>query len=190
MKTFILIFFISIHTFSQGCQQLDILVLADMSGSVQGHEQFIGDAVSEFANQELGDLKIGVLTFSWDPDLVSSLTDNQEKLKEQVEEIKTTPAQGTTNLKATFYEAINEFTKNGRKNAKQIIILISDGAPDEKENTMIVAQNLKTIGIDIYCIMINATGGNKEYMQALGTEYFDTDYEGLKEKLKKINFCL
>lgn len=190
MKTILLILLTSSIAFSQGCNELDILLLGDMSESVQGYEQFIADAFLQFANQELGKKRIGVITFNSDPIILHKLTENRTSLIKEILTIKSTPAINTTDLTGAFYKCVEEFGKTGRKDVKKIIILVSDGLPDDATTAKIVATQLKMTGIDIYCIMINASSVNKEYMESLGTEYFDTDYEGLSEKLRSINFCL
>src|SRR6185369_13881362 len=73
------------------CLKLDIMLIGDMSGSVQGNEQFVYNALSTFASRfELSEegVKIGAITFDSSPKLISPLTANKQQLLTNLISIK------------------------------------------------------------------------------------------------------
>jgi len=191
MKTIIIsiLLFASVPAFTQ-CRELDIMLLGDMSGSVENHESFLADAFYQFSNQDFNDIKMGVILFGSQATILQPLTQDRPELFRQLVTIRSTKSEGSTNLKEAFYQSIVEFSHNGRPGVKKMIILVSDGVPDDSIGAALEADQLKLNGIDLYTVIIDSSVANRDYMRNISTQYFDVKYEDLTERLKKINLCL
>lgn len=168
------------------CQPLDIIVIGDMSGSVQGHEGFVRDAFHQFIYQPVGN-KVGFIRFGNSAELVHHLSDDGNSLLQSL--LLIDKADGTTNLSDALYMAIDEFTANGRRSARKMVIIISDGRPDNPIEPPVLTDMMKLDEIDVFCVVINSDNANFQYMETLGIS-FQTDYHTLIQTLKEINFCL
>lgn len=195
-----------------GCLKVDIMILADQSASVSGKEQFIHDAVYTFIDKfELSEegIRIGLITFRNNAKLESHLSYYKDSLKIANNAINLKSAQGSTNLSDALILATQEFIDNGRQGVIKMIILITDGEPDNEEEatqyanlfksmpgTMIwgifvkFEYNLKNIG-SMYKLNFIYTDGS-DYLKSISSPncFIDTDYNNLVEQVKKLDICL
>lgn len=203
MRSIILIicvFFFSSFSLNEkkdvGCLELDILLIADLSGSVDGHELFIRDALKAFVERfELSEngIKIGYIKFSGYAELENRLTVDKDDLLRSINRIDSSSTGSSTNLTHAFHLTMNEFMSNGRPNVGKIVILISDGDPDSEESAMESATLLKTMpGTSICGVFVAASGGKKEFMKELSSSfcYVESNFENLIVELKKMDICL
>jgi Mg-chelatase subunit ChlD/sugar lactone lactonase YvrE len=107
----------------------DIMLLVDTSGSMSGPKM---DAARNAALEFVGQLdyslnQVGLITFSTNVDMVQELTDNPRKLLQAI------PSLGDdsgTNMLEAMLMAVEELEgPRARANAKQVIILLTDGRP-------------------------------------------------------------
>jgi len=167
----------------QDCLKIDIILVGDFSGSVRGKEAFIQAAFNSFIQglplSEDG-VRLGVVVFSDNAEIVQHLTSERFQLD-------SLEASGTTNLSEALQLSLDEFNRNGR-DVRKIIILISDGIPDDPDGAKLIASQLKLVGVGICGILVE--GGNNEYMQEISSVYAKSNYENLLEQIKQLSGCL
>lgn len=179
-----------------GCLQLDIVLIADLSGSVQGNEQFIQQAMYSFVNQfELSEegIKIGVTTFNESPTMLSLLSDDKQSVLYSIKQMGL--GESTTNMTDAFFVAIEELMSDrGRKGYKKLIVLISDGIPDRPNETQLISEQIQQVNVTVCGVLIdegrNTTGD--EFMRAVSSSqyYVKSDYKSLVDQIKKLDICL
>lgn len=192
---FIFLLFIANIGLAQDCLQLDLLILSDFSGSVKGHEKFITDAIKQFSEQfELSEqgIKIGVIAFETESYLVSPLTSDRDELNDRIRTLSKIKANGGTNLIGALMRADSELMNHGRIGYRQVIVIISDGAPDYPDITLKVADQVKSDNIGIFGVYVDDFLGDSNYLQQISSEfcYVRSDYQNLIFTLKKLNMCL
>ncbi len=186
---------ISIFLLLPGCNDLDIIVLADYSSSVDGNEKFIYSAISSFERGldiSPDNVNLGVVVFNNYSEVICPLEGNLKEINDRIALLSDYLASGTTNLSSALYSAFDEFNTRGREGYKKIVIVISDGQPDSPEDTYKITQQLKLVGIEIFTIMINDEVSNPEYMKSISSKnnFYNTDYQGLVKTLEQLNLCL
>lgn len=187
---FLFCFLLYFPSFSQ-CLQLDILLVGDNSNSVHGYESYIQNAFSSFASKfdlSEDEVKIGVIHFSSYVTLTCPLTSDKDKLATALSINQF--SSGQTNMMEAFYQCINEFMANGRFGYRKIVILISDGVPDNPEQVRVAAQQLRSAGISIYGLLVSSSYSDSEFMESISTYYLKTNYESLSTEIKRLNICL
>lgn len=197
MKVFILTLLLSFSTWAQtGCLDADIILVADLSGSVKGQETFIADAADVFINRfdlwEHG-IRIGMFVFSNETFLISHLTSDKDALLGATNLIRNNPLGTSTNLANAIDNAYNEYVKNGRKGeTKRIMILISDGRADVPDTFYIAADRIKKdLGVIICGIYVHTFSGDRDSMESVSTSscYVASNYEELAGILERLNIC-
>merc|ERR1719353_2202330 len=122
--------------------QLDMLVLVDGSGSVNwygpGFENERAFTKSLFNLMSFGDAgaKAGVILFSWEAELVSPMTTDQQSLLDAVEGMSW--PHWNTDTAAALTMAKTELTNSGRPEVakeKTIVFLMTDGNPNSMSAT-------------------------------------------------------
>lgn len=178
-----------------GCNNLDIIVLADYSGSVKGHERFLHKAISTFSEGldiSPDNVNLGIVTFNAYSEVLCPLEDDRRELGDRIALLANYEGEKTTNLSSAFYSAFDEFSTHGREGYKKIIIVISDGQPDYPEDTYKAAEQVKMVGIQIFTILIQDGIANSDYMRSISSDgcFFSSDYGTLTKTLSELNLCL
>jgi len=151
MKTFIL-FLLLFHVQPKdyGCLEMDIVILCDLSGSVEGNEPFILEAVTGLVNktdvQEDG-VRIGVIGFSDYPFTIAALSGDKKELLQVINEFEWTSRTNTYMAQALQVCYIDLF--KDRQYAHKMIIIISDGLPGDRELTLSTVKQLNEINVGI-----------------------------------------
>lgn len=181
------------------CLQLDIVIVADFSSSVQGYEGYIFKAIHDFADSfQMDDeeVRIGVVAFNTEAYVPLQITGRRKDLDAFLTE-NNLFCTGTTNMDAglrTAYEQLGIAYEGlaDRSDSKKIIILISDGEADSPDKTFLVANDIKNGGVDIWGILIASPSARPAEMRLYSSpnKFVSTDYERLGEELNKLNFCL
>jgi Mg-chelatase subunit ChlD len=177
-----------------GCVELDIILIADLSASVSGHEEFIHDALVEFVNRfELSEngIRIGLIRFANDASIESELTSDRIKLLNAINSIGY--PNGTTDLTDGLNTALNEFKNNGRPLVGKIAIVISDGDPDDEDSAYNSSILLKEFESTMICgIFINAKGGHSGFLELISSStcYMESSYDDLATAIQKMDVCL
>lgn len=176
------------------CLQVDIMLVGDYSGSVDGHQEYVANAMWAFVDRfglSEASVKIGIITFNSEVTLHTGLTTNKAKLQNIIVGLSTTVPSGTTNLKDALYESVNQL-QYGRKVPK-LLVIISDGVPDDREETAQLAGEVqKLIGATVCGIYVSAPGGEPGWLKNICSDgcYSETSYETLAEELKKLDICM
>ena len=177
------------------CVKMEIILVGDMSGSVQGKESFITSAfvsfVSKMSMSEDG-IRMGVISFNSSATLRSSLTGKKEDVVAALS--GGWVAGHETNLNEALYLAVDEFSKS-RPDATKILILISDGLPDSPAESLLISQQMAAFGINVFGVFVSTWNDEKgeAFLQRFVSNpafYVRSDYEGLVEQLKKLDVCL
>lgn len=111
----------------------DVMVLVDGSGSISDPDYATQAAAVQglFDSFAIGaaDNRFGIVQFGTSASLVSGLSDDAAQLSTALSNM--TQDLGQTNYAAAFTLAANEFTANARAGAQQVVILLTDGTPNE-----------------------------------------------------------
>merc|ERR1719252_234026 len=149
--------------------QLDMLVLLDGSGSVNwygpGFEQERSFTKKLFELMSFGDTgaKAGVILFSWQAELVSSMTTDQAALLDAVDGMVW--PHWSTDTAAALTMAKTELTNSGRPEVPKentIVFLLTDGNANSMWSTRKAATDLKEVAT-LYVVII---GNNVNMRQA------------------------
>lgn len=196
MKTLIILILSSFTLFAQNdCVQLDVILVADLSGSVQGKEQFIEQALHSFVDKlELSEetIKVGLVIFNDYALLACPLTSNKVLISTMISNVNS--ADGNTNMKEAFAVASQELYSNrSRDGYKKAIVIISDGIVDGADETKQIGDQIKQFNIKVYGVLITESSDvGDEFMNYVSSPrcYVKSNYQQLNEEIKKLNICL
>lgn len=179
----------------EGCLQLDVLLVGDMSQSVEGRESFVAAAFNSFVSKfELAEdgVKIGAIVFNSRAWIICHLSADKKEVGGNVQALENSTASGNTEMLLALYKCVEEFDRNGRSGVKRVIVMVSDGATQNGNMVKIAAGQLKLIGIDICSVTIINTDTDETFMEQLASPgcYVESYYSNLPEKLKKLDICL
>ena len=181
---------------THGCLKLDIILVADLSGSVYRYEYFVADAFDAFIDRfELSEtgVKVGVIVFNDSPALLTGLTADKIKIRRAINIIRDATGTGSTNMTDTFYAVTNELVLNGRKDVKKVIIIVSDGIPNRRNTTLKTVMQLRIMyDLTVCGVWIGGPDRGQEFMQNISSEYCyaASDYKGLVKQLKRLDICI
>ena len=196
MKTVFLGLFLLFSSFKeekQGCLQMDLILIADMSASVQEKEVFISNAliafIKDFELSEEG-VKIGIITFNERTYIISPLSKDKETLLNKASSIG--GANFNTNFNNALLVAYRELNgENSRKDYKKMIIIITDGDVENKDETKKIVQQLRNENISICGIMIENIDSQEEFMNSICNGcYLKSDYKELVRQLLNLDICV
>lgn len=179
----------------EGCLQLDVLLVGDMSTSVSGNEKFVASAfntfVSKFDLDEEG-IRIGAIIFNSRAHIISHLSSDKKLVGGNVQALEFFQADGNTDMLNALYKCVEEFDKNGRHGVKRVIVIVSDGATQGQDKVLLAAGQLKLIGIDICGVVVINTDTDENFMEHLASPgcYVESYYNNLPDIMKKMSVCL
>lgn len=164
------------------CSDVDIVVLADISGSVSGHEAFIYSAVEEFADlHHSAGARVSIAVFSYSTYVANGLDEDPV--------VPGYPAQTTTNMANAIETAANVLFSSA-PDRRKFIVLITDGAPDSEARAFDAAKAAKSVGVSILGVGIATEEANLGFLEAISDIYVASNYKLLAEELKKLSICL
>jgi len=143
--------------------KMDMLVLVDGSGSVNwygpGFESEREFTLNLFELMSFGDegAKAGVILFSWEAELVSTMTTDKEALISAVEGMSW--PHWNTDTAAALTMAQTELANGGRSEVDKwntVVFLITDGNPNSMSAANAAAESLK----ETATLMVVTVGGN------------------------------
>lgn len=177
LKSFYLYFAVVLSTlpgelFSQGlhepedtspCFPADIMIVADMSSSVNNVKSFIWDAVAVLPNKyKMHDSKVrmGLIRFNETPTLVTPLTGDRGLFLDNLEQTRTESATESTNILSALELADQQFSSKTRRDALKLVILVTDGLSQVNETaevefaeTMKINKDITIIGVHTQLIL-------------------------------------
>lgn len=172
------------------------MLISDMSGSIRGNEDFVYNALNVFINRfDLSEdgIRIGYITFSDNATLMSKFTISKENLVGKFNLIKLYGANGDTRMEKAFQLAQTEIMNNGRPMISTIVVMISDGEPNSKDESMNMAMLLKSLPNTNICgVYIDKSGGDANFLKEISSEfcYVESDFKNLVNELKKMDICM
>ncbi len=201
MKTLLAITLLVLCSFQSehkaGCAKIDIILIADMSGSINGQQQYVHDALYQFADRfelEENGIRMSLIKFNDDATVLYPLGNDKAELMQAIETIKTTYPEGTTKMTTAFIATMNEFIKRGgRDDPLRVVILISDGAPTDDEQSKQMAKDLReTFNSLIFGILVSSYEQDEQFMREVSSLncYLETGYGSLANELKKLDICI
>lgn len=145
---------------------MDIMLLMDVSGSMEGRELAEAKEASHRLVNELIDFsshRMGLVAFNHDARLGSPLTADRDGLNRSIDGLR---ASGGTNMFTALEKARGAMRDSDRK---KIVILTTDGGDFEEERTLKVADAMRKKGFRIVAIGAG-TGINQEFLVRLADE--------------------
>jgi VWFA-related protein len=158
-----------ISFFASASAPFDLLLLIDLSGSTADKMDLIRKSSRRFVESARPTDRIGIVTFTDEPHVVSPLTSDREALFERIKDMK--KPRGGTNFWDSLYFVLTEMLKNASR--RSAIIVMTDGVdnalPDINGpgSRVTIEELLETVrGTDAIVIPI----------------YLDTEREMVKER--------
>lgn len=177
-----------------GCLEMDIIILVDYSASVNGHEQFIADALDAFVYRfDLSEngIKISIALFNGVVYELSHLTTDKDALNYGINIIRSGNPYGNTNMVYALLNANTEIQNNGRKDVRKMIIMISDGMPQNIHYTLGITRQIKVENTDLQVcgIYIPSEGSNENTIIMMSDLYVSSSYGILVQTLEELDIC-
>ena len=148
------------------CQAvIDVMFVVDTSGSLDfcgcnafgKMQSFLKNAVASF-NVSPGGAHIGLVDFSSDAQLVLGLSNDRVAVNRAIDTMPNFRGQTATQKGLSTAQA--ELDAHGRQGVAHVIILLTDGNPDDPATAAAAAATVKSdpIGIEIFGIAVNRSG--------------------------------
>lgn len=190
---------------------MDIMILADMSGSVEKYEGYVANAIDVFVDRfdlDNQGVRVGIQTFSMRSavHIQQPLTSNTPLLKKSIITISRMKAAGSTIMSGPLVDVMKELQKD-RFDVYKVVIIISDGdvqrqtsnlilgiTYDDRTLTSQVSELMKAHNIIICGILIDEgwSGTDGPYLKSLTTPgfYIESNYKNLGTTLQKLAICI
>lgn len=151
---------------------VDLVLLVDISASMQGRPVEDVKQSSELLAELLvhnRNNRVGIVAFGTDGRLLTPLTNNMEALRSSIGEMY---VGGGTDIQKGLETAYTELARHSRPEAKQIVVILSDGEADFSD-ALPLAEHIKGRGIDMYVVWtgISAQDNKAPYPIASGPDY-------------------
>jgi molecular chaperone DnaK len=122
-------------------------------------------------------IQIGIVTFGSYAEVVSTLTSDKTKLKNDISGISIS---GCTAMAEGMEEAC-KLLKSVTEDAKKYIVLLTDGMPDEEDRCLAMTNKIKADGIELAAVSLDSDGVDDVYLKKLTPLNFTIDIcEGSK----------
>ena len=164
---------------------VDFMLLIDTSGSMYGTPLAEAKEACYALLEEMIDFtvyRVGLVTFSSNAEMVSGLSANSNLLVKYVQNMK---AWGSTNMTAALRLAYGELSKSTNE---KVIIIVTDGAPDNSQSTLDYVGNLKGAHMRVISIGVGR-GVNFDFLNRMSAEkdvYKLDNMSKLKDTFKKV----
>lgn len=145
----------------------DVMLVLDRSGSMQGQDLIDAKAgATLFVDQLTASDKVGLVSFSGGATLDEPLTGVFADVKAEINSLS---AGGQTNIGAAINLAQTQFP-NGRPDAGDIMILLSDGLPQNQSAAYTAANAAKAAGTRLITIAYDAPSGAQTLLEELASD--------------------
>lgn len=183
---------LSFETKDKGCLEMDIVILADLSGSVENYEPFVVEAVEAFVNKtdisEEG-IRLGIIGFNDNPFIISPIYGDKEEIKNNIHSFDFS-GHDLTNMTDALQLSLIELFKE-RQSVQKLLIIISDGAVSDRSTTRLTIEQLKAVNVGICAVLIRNSSSQNDFMKEISSGcYVETSYESLVTELAKMDTCL
>lgn len=159
-------------------------LLVDCSGSMAGEdklEKSKAGAIDFSHNAIQKGYSVGIIAFGSEARLISEAVSNISDLEGNIKRIN---IDGSTNMAAALVLAEEKLAKIDSPNAQRVIVLITDGIPDNVDATLRVAKECKAKGISI--ITLGTDDADKDFLKKIATDGSLTEIvssSGLKQAI-------
>ena len=110
----------------------NLVLLIDLSLSTQDKLALIRDAALQFVNAARPEDRIGIVTFTHEPVIVSRLTSDRAALRQRINAIE--KPKGSTNVYDSVAFVMDEVFKEANASRRNAIVVMSDGLDSVMEN--------------------------------------------------------
>jgi molecular chaperone DnaK len=166
---------------SEKSMPIDFALLIDNSGSMRGREMLLAkDACEKLVTQiiNLDVHRLGLISFGYEVLTVCKLS---QKKSELISAVRGIEASGGTPMGQAIHSGIDMLRVSSNE---KVILIVTDGAPDNQKNTMTAAQEAKSKGIKVITIGVGG-GVNSSFLQSIASSRKDYHYvdnmEGLAD---------
>lgn len=192
-RLLIMLLFISSNLYSQGCLKMDIMILFDMSASIFGNEHKIENAANIFIegiNLSNEGIRAGIVAYNSDTFGMQQLTSDKSLLFAATKYISSRKPDYSTNMSNALSVAQSELLNE--RSVQKMVIIITDGDPDDRGKTYIQAMLMQDIGILVAAIFIKTGDSNEPFLESICTPgmYIRTSYKTLATEIMKLDICL
>ncbi len=202
----ILLILITTNVYGQDCLDMDIILLGDYSGSIEGKEHYVKNAFEAFSKsfKYSASVRIGIILFDGSQYIVCPLISSRNTSEVMISMDKYV-AGGETIL-STALEFSFDMLMADSRNTEKTIIIISDGQANDERPAKKIAEQIKSKGVLIcsihisqldFHIMSNPNAINKNWGREImknissGDQYFTTtNYTKLSNTLKELSICM
>lgn len=147
-----------------GVRYLDMIFVLDTSTSLRSTdpEDFrSAGAIGLVENlSPKSDIKIGVVSFDKNGELVQPMTSDRDKV---VQALRDLPRSGSTNLAAGIFTALAELEANGRPGSSRVIMLFTDGKSSRKK-AHVAAREAIMQGVTVQTLMLGSSKKGAEIL--------------------------
>ncbi len=147
-----------------GVRYLDMIFVLDTSTSLRSTdpEDFrSAGAIGLVENlSPRSDIKIGVVSFDKNGELVQPMTSDRDKV---VQALRDLPRSGSTNLAAGIFTALKELEANGRPGSSRVIMLFTDGKSSRKK-AHVAAREAIMQGVTVQSLMLGSSKKGAEIL--------------------------
>lgn len=117
--------------FASADAPFDLILLLDLSGSTANKANLIGDSAKRFVRAARPVDRIGIITFTTDPKIISPLTSDREQLEARLKKIKRTELAVGTNfwdsLRYTLEKVLDADSPTSTPTRRRAVIVMTDG---------------------------------------------------------------
>jgi predicted ribosomally synthesized peptide with SipW-like signal peptide len=147
--------------------ELEVALVSDVSGSMTGEIGDLKVAAKDFVDNLASPDEAAAVSFSTQASLDQELTTNYQAVKDAIDQYV---ASGTTNMTAGIDLGADELLNgtNATAGASKVMILLSDGAPNNATTAQAAATAAKDAGIRLFTIALGA-GANVAFLEGVAT---------------------
>jgi len=148
-------------------ESIDVAVVLDESGSMSNSDvTATRNAAVAFVDELLSGDAAAAVAFASAADVRQSVTTDLQAVKDAITGEPRTS--GSTDITEALNTAQNDLVNNGRADADNIIVLLSDGGPNSPSSALTAADNAKSAGTRIITLGFGLTAGSgaENFMKA------------------------
>lgn len=128
----------------------DIVLVIDQSTSMLSKMSALKSAVVNFLNKiNFSKHRVGIVGYSTNVVTTYDFSDNKQQLISKVNEIR---AGGLTYIVPAINKAVSMLAQNKRSNAKPVVIVLTDGMAEDRDQAAAAAKAAKEQGVIFYTI--------------------------------------
>lgn len=196
----IILLFLPLPIFSQ-CMNQDIVVMVDVSSSVMSYQQDMENGVRAIVDKfeiKFDKVNFGFVEFGSEAIITLPLISDEELIYDYIDHISKSNKLGSTNMSDALRISHDMLNNSERVMNDKVLIIVSDGEPDNVYLAQYFAQNIKqnVPPIKICSIIIKPIrdkydGTRVSFLRRIASDmcFTVTDFNKIVEDINKLNFC-